>query len=72
MKTQYIIQDSAWIDPISYRIKGLSFCEFKDDHWHSRINFSLFSQWNLTFEHSLDREIDLEVKGSNRFKDGGV
>ena len=40
---------------------GFSFCEFKDDHWCSRINFSLFSQQNLTFKHSSDVKMILEV-----------
>ena len=32
----------------------------------------IFSQQNLTFKHSVDAEIDLEVIGSKRFKRFGV
>ena len=63
------MEDSARIDSISRGIKGFSFYEFEDNHWHSRTDFSLFSQQNLTFKHSFDAEIDLEVK--DRFKDCG-
>ena len=43
-KTQILTEDSAWIDPIACQIKWILFREYKDDRWHSRINFSLFSQ----------------------------
>ena len=56
-------RDSAQIDPISRRIKGYSYREFEDDHWHSIIDFSIFSQRNLTFIHSMDVKMDLEVIG---------
>ena len=71
-KTRFLTQDSARIDPISFRIKGFSFRKFEDDRWHLRINFSLFSQRNLTFKHSVGAEIDLEAIGSKRLKDCGV
>ena len=60
MKTRFLTQDSAQIDLISCQIKGYSFHEFEDDRWHSRIDFSLFSQWNLIFKNSSDAEISLE------------
>ena len=72
IKTRFLTQDSAQIDPISLRIRGFSFCEFKDNFWHSRIDFSLFFERNLTFKHSLDVEVDLEAKGIKRFDDCGV
>ena len=72
MKTRFKTHDNAQIDPISHRIKGFSFHAFKVDHWHSRINFFLFSQQTLTFKHSLEVEIDIEAKGSKRVKDCGV
>ena len=72
MKTQFLTQDNAWVDPISCRINGYSFCEFEDNPWHSRIDFSLFSQRNITFKYSVDTKIDLEAIGSKRFKDCGV
>ena len=62
MKTLFLNQDSIQIDPISHRIKGFSFHKFEDDRWHSIISFSLFSQSNLTFKHSLDVKINLEAK----------
>ena len=61
-------QDSTRIDSIAHRIRGFLFCEFEDNRWHSRIDFSIFSQQNLTFKHSLDREVSLEAKLSKRFK----
>ena len=71
-KTWFLTQDSARIDQISRQIKGFSLREFEDKRWRSRINFSLFSQQNLTFKHSSDVEMSLEAKGSTIFKDGGV
>ena len=71
-KTLMLTQDSARIDPIARRIKGFSFSEFEDDCQHSRRDFSLFSQWNLTFKHSIDVEINLEDKESKKFKDWDV
>ena len=72
MKTQFLTQDRTRIDPIAHWIIGFSSRKFEDDRWHSIINFSIFSQQNLTFKHSSDMEISLEVKGSKRFKDCGV
>ena len=62
IKTWFLTKDSTRIDPISRRIKGFLFREFKDNCWYSRIDFSLFSQQNLTFKQSLDVEIYLEAK----------
>ena len=62
-------QDSTQIDPIAFRIKGFLFRKFEDDRQYSRSDFSMFSQRNLTFKHSLDAKIDLEDEGSERFKD---
>ena len=53
MKKGILTQDSARIDPIDHQIKDFSFHEFEDDRRHSRIDFSLLSQWNLSFKHSL-------------------
>ena len=64
MKTWFLTQDSARIDPIALQIKGFSFRELEEYCWHSIIDFSLFSQQNLTFEHSMDAKIDLEVIGT--------
>ena len=71
-KTRFLNQDSARIDPISFRIKGYSFSEFEDNHWHSPINVSVFSQRNLTFKLSVYAEIDLEEIRSKILKDCGV
>ena len=68
-KTQTLTQDSARIDPIAHRIKGFSFRKFEDDRQHSRSDFPLFSQRNLTFKHSLDMEEYLEDEEGKRFKD---
>ena len=58
MKAQFLTQDSARINLISHRIKGFL--------------SSIFFQQNLTFKHSYDAEMSLEVKGSKRFKDRGA
>ena len=71
-KTRFVTQDSARIDLIVRRSKGFSFCEFEDDHWCSKIDFSLFSQQNLSFKCSSDVEMSLEAKGRKRFKNCGV
>ena len=71
-KTWFLTQYSAQIDPISCQIKGYSFWKFEDNQWHSRIDFSLFSQQNLTLKHFVDAEIDLEAIESKRFKDCGI
>ena len=67
-KTRILTQDSAQIDLIVQRTKGYSFGDFEDNRRHLRSNFSLFSQQNLTFKYSLDKEIDLEAQGSKKFK----
>ena len=67
-KTQFLTHDSAQIDPINCQIKGFSFHQFEDNCQHSRSNFSLFSQQNVTFKHSLDVEMSLEEKG----RDSGI
>ena len=72
MKTWFLTQDSARIDPITRRIRGFSSHKFKDDRWRSRIDFSLLSQRNLTFKLSSDVKMSLEAKGSKRFKNCGV
>ena len=72
MKTKFLAQDSTWIDPMSRSIKAFSIREFEENHWRSRLYFSLFYQWNLTLKHSLDVEMSLEAKESKRFKDFGV
>ena len=72
MKTQFLTQDSAQIDPIARWIRGFSFREFEDDRWRSRINFSIFSQRNVTFKYSSDAEVSLEARGSKIFKYSGV
>ena len=52
------------------RSKGSSFCDFEEEFLaFSRGDFSLFSQRNLTFKHSLDVKMDLEEEESNRLKD---
>ena len=68
-KTRILTLDSTQNDPTYRRIKSFSFCDFKDDRRHSRIDFSLFSPQNLTFKYSLDVEIDLEDEESKIFKD---
>ena len=72
IKTLFLTQDSTRIDPISIWIKGYSYREFEENCWHLRIGFSLFSQRNLTFKHSVYAEIDLEAIGNKRFKGCGV
>ena len=69
MKSRFLTQDGSQIDPIPCQIKGFS---LGNDRWCSRVDFSLFSQRNLTFKHSLDVESDSEEIGSKRFKDWGV
>ena len=59
-------------DTIDRRIKGFSFRDFEDEVQHSRGDFSLFFQWNLTFKNSLDAKIDLEEEKRKRFKDWDV
>ena len=40
-KTRILTQDSTRNDPMDHRIKGFLFCNFEDDCWHSRNEFSL-------------------------------
>ena len=72
MRTRFLTQDSARIDLMFCHIKGFSFRIFEDDRWPSKINFSLFSQQNLTLKYSFNVKMSLEAKGNNRFKDCGV
>ena len=72
MKTQFLTQDRARIDPIARWIRGFSFRKFEGDLWRSKFDFSLFSQRNLIFKYSSYAEMSLEAKGSKRFKDSGV
>ena len=71
-KTHNLTRDSDQNDPINCLIQGFSFCDFEDDHRCSRDEFSLFIRRNLTFNHSVDTEMCLEVIKSKRFKDDGV
>ena len=71
-KKHNINRDSSRNDPIDCQIKGFSFCDFEDDCRHSRRKFSLFFQQNLTSNHSLDAEINLEEEESERFNDWDV
>ena len=64
MKTRFLTEDSTRIDLTACQIRGFSFRKFKDDCWHLRIDFFLFSQQNLIVKHSLDVEMSLEAKGS--------
>ena len=72
MKKLILTKNSTRNAPNDRRIKGSSFHDFKDEFWYSRSDFSLFSQRNLTFKHSLDMEINLEEEESKKFKDGDV
>ena len=65
-------RDSNQNDLINLRIPGFSFHDFENDIQCSRGKFSLFDRRNLTFNHSVYKEMSLEVIGSKRFKDGGV
>ena len=65
-------RDSDQNDPINRWIQGFSYHDFEDDHRRSRNEFSLYFRRNLTFNHSVDAEMSLEVIESNIFKDGGV
>ena len=68
-----ILGDSAQNDPIDCRIKGFSFCDFKDSYRHSRGKFSLFFWQNLTFNHSLDTKMSLEEEeASKRLNDWDI
>ena len=71
-KTRNLTQDSDRNDPISRRIQGFLFCDFENDSQCLRDKFSLIDRRNLTFNHSVDAEMSLEVIRSKRFKDGGV
>ena len=68
MLTRNIAQN----DPIDWRIKGTLLCDFEHEFWHLRSDFLQFSQWNLTFKHSLDAEVDVEEEESKSFKDWNV
>ena len=58
------------------RVKNKSklnqFYDFQNDRRCSRGELSLIDRWNLTFNHSVDAEMSLEVIRIKRFKDGGV
>ena len=69
MKTHNLTQDSDRNDPINRRIQGFSFRDFENDHRCSRGEFSLFDRGNLTFNHSVDAEMCLEVFENKIFKD---
>ena len=71
-KRPNLIRDSDQNDPINLQIQGFSFRNFEKDCRCSRDEFSLIDQQNLTFNHSVDTEMSLEVIGSKRFKDGSV
>ena len=64
--------DSDRNDPINRRIQGFSFHNFENDLRCSREKFSLIDRRSLTFNHSVDVKMSLEVIRSKRFKDGGV
>ena len=68
-KTHNLTRRHAKNDPIDLRIKGSSLLNFEDKFRHSRGDFSLFSQQNLTLKHSSNAKNDLEEEKSKRFKD---
>ena len=47
MKTRNLTQSGARNDPINRRIHGFSFCDFKDENWRSRCDFS-FDQFLIS------------------------
>ena len=62
MKTRNLTQSSPRNDPINLRIHNFSFCDFEDEHWHSRCDFS-FSCWSIfNFKCSSDAETSQERK----------
>ena len=68
-KTYNLTKDNTQNDPIDLRIKGFSWCNFEDERWYWRGEFSLFFWQNLTFNQSLDEGLSLEDKEGERFKD---
>ena len=71
-KTHNLTWNSAQNDPINFRIKGFSFHDFEDEFRHSRWDFSLFSERNLTFKHFLDTKINQEEEERKRFKEWDI
>ena len=71
-ETYNLTRDSDRNDPINCRIQGFSFRDFENELRCSSGEFFLIDEQNLTFNHSMDTEMSLEVIVSKRFKDGGL
>ena len=69
--TRFLTQDSAQIDLIPCQIKGFSFPNSKTIVGIQEL-ISSYSLNEITFKHSVDAKIDLEVIGRKIFKDFGV
>ena len=55
------MQDSDRNDQINLQIQRFSFRDFENDLRYSIGEFSLIDRRNLTFNHSVDAEMSLEV-----------
>ena len=72
MKTHNLTQSRARNDPINRWMHGYSFCDFEDENWHSRCDFSLLPQSISDFKHSSNAETCHEGKEIKRLSDCGV